>query len=240
MILEAIAAHESAALQADPNPTNGKPLLVYLVEVLEVSIEAHAHESENSEPQRFAVPPNYADLVYLIQALNVQPRPIVGGTTPLERTVASLAAGITGNHYSITWYPETVTLFAFAPNHAPGSDSTASGVWRPLELGQAGYTTHNPSGPIFTIGRGDTFGSFTKFMEDVKELVARVEPGKISTAGLAFAEDHMLDQNQYAELEAVLIELQAPGVQVAPATHPEVVGIRKTDFGQVPNVYEMP
>ncbi len=248
VILEAIGLHESTALQQDPDSSGGKPLLVYLAEDLGVSIEPHAHESENPEPKRFSAPPNYADLAYLIQANgNVTPAPIVGGTGPYERSVASLAAGIAGNVYAVTWYPEIVTAFAYAPNHTPGSDGTASGVWRPLELSQAGYTTHNPSGPIITIGRGDTHGEFSKLTKYLQGLISKIESGeapsgRIYTASLIFAEDHMLDQNQYAEFEAILVELQslADSLKIVPATHPEVVGIWKTDFGQAPNVYEMP
>ncbi|MBI2899095.1 MAG: hypothetical protein HYY17_02855 [Planctomycetes bacterium] len=245
VILEAIAQWEKLALEADPSRTNGKHVLRYLAEDLGVSIEVHAHESQNPEPFRFAAPPNYADLARMVwEIAGIEVPPLMGGSTPAERSLEELAQGIAGNVYETTWFPKILSGFAYQAGHGPGADSSLSGVWRPSELSDGGYAVHDDASPVIAIGGGNGFGSFEDSLAYLDELTAKlasgqVPGGRIYTASITFPEDHMLEADLRAEFEAALVRLKAlaDAGKIVAATHPGVIQAWKDVYGSSPNVY---
>lgn len=123
--------------------TKGKNFLRYLKEDLGFEIDPHAHETQY----------NYADVLYLIEALGVSVSQTVGGfcaAPPESSKLEYLWVPITGWIYpDYTWQPDF--LWGDATCHHIDEDSLwISGIWKPQDTKH--FLVHDEDAPLPCFG----------------------------------------------------------------------------------------
>ncbi len=241
--------------------TNGKHLLVYLMEDLGAMIDTHAHESQI---ERHKAIYNYADVSQLLVDAGV-PRDtltVVGGCLAgSSEQFARFQGGFEGSHFpDLRWTPELFT-FPAVHDHDPSGEDFTSGLWRPGDFdwepaaGRMGekYYSHDPAGEHIMVGSGYLHscagrypkGSFWLASDYVVTLARYLEQGKapagrMYTATVAMNQKHFKDPDTYMGfIEQELKDLQplVDSGQVIYKHYQELPAIWARDYDSQPNLY---
>jgi len=241
--------------------TNGKHVLVYLVEDLGVMIDPHAHENQT---ERYDTSYNYADIMQLIadQGIPAETLSVVGGCiVGSDYQWDQFAGGYQGNHYPQTrWTPEAFT-FAAVHDHNPVGEDFTSGVWRPSAFDWEpaagrqgpGFYTHDPNGAYAMIGSGNLhhcaggyrMGDFWVASDYIEVLASHIASGKapggrMYTATVAMNQRHFKDPATYMPMLEMQLEALKPLVesgQVIYAHFQEIPDIWASRYDSQPNLY---
>jgi len=221
--LEAARKFEVGSVLAS---TSGKNVVRYIKEDLGFAVDPHSHEDGGY---------NYADVVYLIKELGVEPSSVVGGFLASGENVIweKFRQPLRGKKYpQHTWTP-AVLWGAGTANHV-GDEQVRSGVWRPKSAAE--FLVNDPSANLVNIGNG-----CYQVIEDLFD--ARKAPaGKIYTYTLAFFEREVAlnEGATLARYEQSLQTLQALEKQgkIRWASMTEVADAWRRDFGSEANIYD--
>lgn len=123
LLLAARQFEDAATMQN----TNGKNLLRYLKEDVQVTIDPHSHEKQGY---------NYSDVAYLLQTLGTGGSTVIGGhvwdpSLPQFQHWDRFLVSVPGTTYpEFTWRGD-ILMGSGTPNHV--NDPYVTGVWRPKD-----------------------------------------------------------------------------------------------------------
>ena len=241
--------------------TNGKHLLVYLMDDLGAMIDPHAHENQT---ERYETRNNYADVYQLLADAGVpaDSMSVVGGCiVGSDYQWGQFADGYEGNAFASTrWTPAAFT-FPAVHDHDPDGEDFTSGIWRPTafewepasgRMGD-GYYEHDPNGAYAMIGSGYLHscagryprGSFWWASDYVTVLAGYLEDGRapsgrMYTATIAMNQKHFADPDSWMGFLEHQLEALQPLVQsgkVVYAHYQELPGIWQSQYGGEPNLF---
>jgi hypothetical protein len=138
-----------AALQYEDSSliatTNGKNLLHYLKEDLNVAIDPHSHEQQGY---------NYTDVAHLLDSLGVGGSTVIGGhiwdpRLPQFQQWDRFRVPVPGSRYPSASWRGDILMGSGTPNHV--NDPLISGVWRPRD--RFNYFVDDPAGNIASVGQ---------------------------------------------------------------------------------------
>lgn len=206
--------------------TNGKNIVRYLSEDLDMRIGPHAHETTHT----------YADVAALIDELGVTPSGVVGGflvRPPARSKLEYLRNPIRGNIYDFTWTPE-ILWGGGSPFHV--DDPEVSGVWLPKNT--KNYFTHDDTGTLPNVG------TYRSTWEGVEELLAlqaagALPAGKIYTASVMITQD-MIAHDDARVTVASYLDAMADEIddgRLVFADIESVIAIWEARYDRVPNIY---
>lgn len=146
--LLAALLYEDSSLTA---ATNGKNLLRYLKEDLNVALDPHSHEQGY----------NYTDVAHLLDSLGVGGSTVIGGhiwdpNLPQFQQWDRFRVPVSGLRYPWASWRGDILMGSGTPNHL--NDPLISGVWRPRD--RHNYFVDDPAGNIAGVGqyKGDVAG----------------------------------------------------------------------------------
>ncbi len=164
--------YEDAAMMSN---TAGKNVFRYLLEDLQVPIDAHSHEKQGY---------NYADVAHLLDSLGVGGSTVIGGhiwdpDIPQFSGWDRFRVPLVGTMFPWSRWRGDILMGSGTPNHV--NDPHPSGVWRPKD--KYHYWEDDPAGNIYCIGQyaGDVSGII-----ELTELyqTGQIDPGNILTASI--------------------------------------------------------
>jgi hypothetical protein len=137
----------AALLYEDPSliaTTNGKNLLRYLKEDLNVAIDSHSHEQGY----------NYTDVAHLLDSLGVGGSTVIGGhiwdpRLPQFQQWDRFRVPVPGSRFPWAHWRGDILMGSGTPNHV--NDPLISGVWRPKD--RFNYFVDDPAGNIASVGQ---------------------------------------------------------------------------------------
>ncbi len=204
--------------------TNGKNILRYLSEDLNMEIDPHSHEHKY----------NYADVAYLLDACGVKPSNIAGGLIAAPENLCQLERFLKpfkGINYPYSWTAEYI-WGGGTPGHV--DEPVSSGIWWPKD--SANYYVNQDGVTIPAIGR------YTGEIDDIYNLVDKIEQGE-APAGQCYTACIMFNQGylkeDLAELKAEIGQLktlQKEG-KISFVSLQELVEIWEEDFDSKGFVY---
>ena len=218
---------------AERDRTQGLNLVHYLNTFApgRIQVDAHSHELRGY---------NYADVAYLLQALNVPPNGIVGGVTinPVaSETWTRLRQPLVGRKYPAYAWQATILSGAASPGHR--DDSNASGIWRPKAA--ASFHEDDPAQALLNVGIYPGAGS-TLDPEPIAGLLTMLRSGQLQ-AGRMYTVTMMIPQ---CELDSDPTLIPRVGTLIDQfradvdngdlvwATLTEMVRVWRADYGSVP------
>jgi hypothetical protein len=126
---------------ADTGWLTGEPRAAEVIratEAMGVEWDVHAHEHADR-----------ANCYARITQLGGHPNHVTSGLIYTE--IDALRSPVAGS--GVSWQAEVLWGIVRQPNHGPGSDDNAIGVWRPTS--SARWTEHDASGNLIAVGGGD-------------------------------------------------------------------------------------
>lgn len=207
--------------------TKGKNMVRYLYEDLDVSIDAHAHESTY----------NYADVGYLIEQLGVPVNGVVGGfklLPPGESKLEYLQQTIRGNIYKdYEWQPQILWGGASIGHQ---NDPVVAGVWRPSSA--EAYTTDGGDDRLPYVG------GFTGNWDGVDYLLEQQQKGELQNRGMYVAniminQDEITDydfRNTFMNTLDTYLDYSREGA-LRWVTLVDVIRIWQDEYGSQPTIY---
>jgi hypothetical protein len=221
--LEAAALYDTGTVS-----TNGKNFLRFIKEDLEFGIDPHAHETSH----------NYADVAYLIDALDVEPSNITGGFLcfpPISSKVEYLRDNLHGWNYDFDWQAEV--LWGGATSHHQDEDSLwISGLWKPQD--DFHYLSHDDGAPLPCIG------GFKPRWAGLDSLLILQAAGEL-TEGQMYTQSIMITQINLVSNPGSIAEYRQKIIGYAPYVDAglirwvqlgEVIGIWENEYGSQPNL----
>ena len=228
ILLAALKFEDSALMQN----TDGKNVLRYLKENLNVVIDPHSHEKQGY---------NYTDVAHLLDSLGTGGSTVIGGHV----WDASLAQFQNWDRYRIpvqgTMYPWStwrgdILMGSGTPNHV--NDPVVTGVWRPKDRNN--YFTDDPLGNISCVGqyKGD--------ISSIAELVAMYRSGKISSDKILTSSFHIKPSaiSTAAGLKATEDTVMKPLVamrdrgEIVITDFTSLISEWKTKFNSIAHIYD--
>ncbi|MDD3084213.1 MAG: hypothetical protein PHP82_04280, partial [Candidatus ainarchaeum sp.] len=236
--------------------TNGKNILKWMSEDMDVIIDPHRHPSNYS----------YADIAYEIKKAGIEPSGILGGfriyecadpnipmsfsqVDYMEESSINFDGTINGNVYDYTW---KVDILVQPANNGHTFDSWTTGVWRPDVNGD--FFEHDPNGKFITIGQGyshtktligGTNSGGTKILYDgaeyVIELLSKIDSGELPSEKIYTTSVHFRDtmiETTYEDIEKVLKEYEplVESGKVIYADYDSVAKIWSEKYNEEPNL----
>lgn len=158
--------------------TNGKNLIKWLTEDMNIECDPHAHETQY----------NYADVAYLHERLGIVPTKVVGGFLYNQiingNNWENLEQGIYGRVYTSYFWKPDILWGGGTPNHV--NDPLNFGAWKPQSM--ANFYVHDTSKNLTLIGNGcankiyDTTAVYTA-LNRVRNIMNAYECGLIPDTG---------------------------------------------------------
>jgi len=228
--LNGVLKWEDSGLMAE---TNGKNVVRYISEDLEMCVGAHCHENMGY---------NYADNCCLIDSLGVTPSNVVGGhifdpDDPYYQNWEKFRQPLQGEmfpHYF--WKGDILTL------HATGqhvNDPELSGVWKPKD--KDNFRVHDSLSEIYAIGQYKN--NFQGILELVNLRKSGAVPAKYMLTGSINLAQSQLDSQfvRYFESNILypLLDMQEKG-EVKIVTYNQVIDVWKNMYDSTGFVYNPP
>jgi len=196
-LLAALLYEDSSLVAA----TNGKNLLRYLKEEMNVAIDPHSHEQQGY---------NYTDIAHLLDSLGVGGSTVIGGhiwdpSLPQFQQWDRFRVPVPGSRYPWARWRGDILMGSGTPNHV--NDPLISGVWRPKD--RHNYFVDDPPGNIVGVGqyKGDAAS-----VAELSNLYASgvVSPQFMLTASIHIKPATIIAANAIGTIEnSVLIPLVA-------------------------------
>ncbi len=172
--LLAALLYEDSSLTA---ATNGKNLLRYLKEDLNVAIDPHSHEQQGY---------NHTDVVHLLDSLGAGGSTVIGGHIwdphlPQFQQWDRFRVPVAGSRYSWAYWRGNILMGSGTPNHV--NDPLISGVWRPKN--RFNYFVDDPAANIASLGQ------YKGNVASVQELINLYASGAVSPQFMLTASIHI-------------------------------------------------
>ncbi len=207
--------------------TNGKNLLRWLVEDMDLAVDPHAHESTYS----------IADVAYLMEQLDITPSNIVGGfiATPAEDSrVEDFQVPIEGWKYNTSWEADAL-WGGGSGNHVDDEGQWTSGIWRPKD--DENFFVDDPdSKPVI--------GTYTSTWDGLDDLLEKrdngeLEAGKMYTATIMTNQEDAQDQDFIDEFQSEIEARQSytDSGAIEWVTLTEALNIWENDYDSTPTIY---
>jgi hypothetical protein len=192
ILLAAIQYEDAATMQS----TNGKNVLRFLKEDLNVAIDPHSHESQGY---------NYTDVAHLLDSLSVGGSKVIGGhiwdpSLPQFAEWDRFRIPVYGSKYPWAVWQGSILMGSGTPNHI--NDPLVSGVWRPKD--RYNYFTDDPNGNIYCIGK------YKEEVASINELIALYKNSIVDTSCILTSSFHinlaaMTAQNGLITIETTIL-----------------------------------
>lgn len=192
-LLAALLYEDAVTIQS----TNGKNILKYLKEDLNVAIDPHSHEKSGY---------NYTDVAHLLDSLGVGGSNVIGGhiwdpSLPQFAEWDRFRNPVYGTKYPWAVWQGNILMGSGTPNHV--NDPLVSGVWRPKDRDH--YFTDDPNGNIYCVGK------YKEDLSSINELIdlyrnKSVDASCMLTTSYHINPSSILAQNGIATIETTILK----------------------------------
>jgi hypothetical protein len=171
--------------------TNGKNILRWIKEDMNMEVDAHAHEQNH----------NYADVAYLHILTGVQLSRNIGGfiynQIIMGNNWENMEDSLQGRKYPFFWWNPEVLWGAGTPNHV--ADPYAYGIYKPKSM--ADFFTHDSTKKLILIGKGCDYKIWdttqvTNVMNKLRAIMNAIQNNAIPDTGM-FAASIFLSQGDF-------------------------------------------
>lgn len=208
--------------------TNNKNLLRYFHEDLGFEIAPHSHEANGY---------SYADVVYLITQLGVEPANVASGFIAFPTEDANWERFRTprlGTKYNYSWTAEAI-WGAASENHV-GDERPKSGLWKPKSANE--FFVNDPNANLITIGSCGYVAIET--LVDAL-FISKTAPGdKLYNVGIFFADDFLLEPEKFSFYQQRIEKMNeyAKKGYIQWVTLDELVNIWENEYDSEPNMFD--
>ncbi len=231
--LLAIARYDTGSILS---ATNGKNLLKWLHDDMDMECDPHSHESAY----------NYSDIAKLHWDLGVEPAPVINGfiynTMPNSgHCWMEYLDSVPGDSFpSFKWKPE-ILWGGGTPGHT--NDPMYYGMWKPLDT--ANFFVHNDTSSLIDYSTGCRIVieqmSVQEIADTIDRLLNAIQDGVVPPDGfyctsMFFEEGSLRDTAFLSKLDSIiaLVNVRVAEGKMEWKKITEVVDIWKTDYDSVP------